>query len=209
MKPLSSARTGFKKLSDGRLELTIEHDVVRGVTPEMLRWWFSHIGGTMEHMGETYPRYLVRHPLDHVDWELAKQASGCGAGVGARFRIVEAFGRNFEYMVDSLAVVEKLDETGIVLCGYILWDLVFRLEHRFTPVGGGTRYDSQMIFGSSSLFGRLYFNRIVRPRIFSDEMGLAWLKHNIEEVGNFEHFLPALYAEQHLASLPRPEEAQG
>lgn len=27
----------------------------------------------------------------------------------------------------------------------------------------------------------------------SEDMGRAWLKHNVEEVGNFERFLPALY----------------
>ena len=88
MKPLSSAKTAFRKLADGRLELTIEHDVIRGVTPQMLRWWFTHVGGTMEHEDKTYPRYLVCHPLAHVRWELAKQAPGGGAGVGACFRIV-------------------------------------------------------------------------------------------------------------------------
>ena len=36
MKPLSSAETGVKTLADGRLELTIRHDVLKGVTPAML-----------------------------------------------------------------------------------------------------------------------------------------------------------------------------
>jgi hypothetical protein len=30
--------------------------------------------------------------------------------------------------------------------------------------------------------------------VFGDLMGPAWLRHNVEEVGNFEHFLPGLYA---------------
>lgn len=208
MKAVSSAKTGFRKHPDGRLELTIEHDTIRGVTPRMLRWWFEHIGGTMEHGGETYPRYLVWHPLDHIRWELSGEAPGGGAGVGARFRIVEAFGRNPEHRVDSVDTVEKLDETGIVLSSYVLGDRIFRLEHRFEPVEDGTRYDSQMIVGSSSPFGRLFFNRLVRPRLFSDEMGPAWLKHNIEEVGNFEHFLPALYA-RHRSSHAPPSDRRG
>jgi len=32
--------------------------------------------------------------------------------------------------------------------------------------------------------------------IFSDLMGPAWLRHNVEEVGNFERFLPELYARE-------------
>lgn len=31
------------------------------------------------------------------------------------------------------------------------------------------------------------------PRAFPEQMGRAWLKHNVEEVGYFEHFLPSLY----------------
>lgn len=193
MKPLSSADAGFRKLADGRLELTIEHDVVRGVTPGMLRWWFMHIGGAMEYEGETYPRYLVWHPLDHIHWELVGAAPDGTAGPGARFRIVEAFGRNPAHLVDSVDTVEKLDETGIRLCKRVFGDRIFTLEHYFTRVDGGTKYDSRMVVGSSSPFGRLFFNRFARPRLFSDEMGRAWLRHNIEEVGNFENFLPALY----------------
>ncbi len=38
MKPLSSAKTSIDRLDDGRLRLSIEHDVLHGVTPEMLVW---------------------------------------------------------------------------------------------------------------------------------------------------------------------------
>jgi hypothetical protein len=39
-------------------------------------------------------------------------------------------------------------------------------------------------------------NRTLGRRLFSEEMGRAWLTHNVEEVGNFQYFLPALYEEQ-------------
>jgi len=39
-------------------------------------------------------------------------------------------------------------------------------------------------------------NRHLRKHIFGPEMDSAWVKHNIEEVGLFEHFLPALYASE-------------
>jgi hypothetical protein len=35
---------------------------------------------------------------------------------------------------------------------------------------------------------------LIRGRLFTEAMGRAWLKHNVEEVGNLEFFLPALYA---------------
>jgi hypothetical protein len=53
-----------------------------------------------------------------------------------------------------------------------------------------------MELGADTAFGRLLFNRLIRPMVFGDLMGPAWLRHNVEEVGNFEHFLPRLFAEE-------------
>src|SRR5271167_3038798 len=88
MKPLDSAETGSKILDDGRLELSIRHDVIKGVTPAMLGWWFRNIEGTMKHMGRTYPRYLVWHPIDHIHYAVARRAPDGSAGQWARFHIV-------------------------------------------------------------------------------------------------------------------------
>lgn len=175
--------------------LTIEHETVRGVTPEMLDWWFRHIGGDMEVDGRSYSRYRVWHPLDHIDWQLV-EGDPARVGVGAKFRIVEAFDRNPAWLVDSVETVTKLDETGIRLERHILGSEVFSLEHGFEPGDGGARYRSRMELGADTAFGRLLFNRLIRPMVFSDLMGPAWLKHNVEEVGNFEHFLPGLFARE-------------
>lgn len=50
-----------------------------------------------------------------------------------------------------------------------------------------------MIVGARRGPLRIIFNRFIRPRLFADEMGRAWLRHNVEEVGNFESFLPDLF----------------
>jgi hypothetical protein len=64
MKPLSSAKIVEHTLSDGRVVLRIEHDLLRGVTPPMLVWWWRNIEGDMELKGQTYPRYLIWHPIE-------------------------------------------------------------------------------------------------------------------------------------------------
>ena len=192
----------MKSWQDAELELryerahmimTIEHETVRGVTPEMLDWWFRHIGGDMQVDGRNYSRYRVWHPLDHIDWQLVG-GDPARVGVGAKFRIVEAFDRNPAWLVDSVETVTRLDATGIRLERHMLGSEIFSLEHWFEPVSGGTRYRSRMELGADTAFGRLLFNRIIRPLVFGDLMGPAWLRHNVEEVGNFEHFLPRLYA---------------
>jgi DAPG hydrolase PhiG domain len=193
MKPLESAETKLRLLPDRRLELTIVHDVLQGVTPHMLEWWFKHIGGTMTYQGRVISRYRVWHPRDHMHWALAKPGPNGRAEAGAVFRIVEAFGRNPKHRIDVLETVEKLDDTGIRLSNRVGGFEVSNLEHTFTPVENGTLYRSKMLIGAEHPLVRPWFNAIVRPRVFPEDMARAWLLHNIEEVGNFEFFLPELY----------------
>lgn len=149
----------------------------------------------MSYGGCVYPRYLVWHPCDHILYQNVVLAPDGTAGVGSRRRIVEAFDRNPAYLVDSVEVVRKLDETGIVLQKYVGGVEVFSLEHHFSARAEGTRYTSRMVVGTITPLARTVFNFLVRPWLFSEQMGRAWLQHNVEEVGNFEFFLPSLYAE--------------
>ncbi len=193
LKPVDSAQTNFSKSVNGQLVLTIQHDTVRGVTPTMLRWWFEHLSDPMTYEGQSYSRYLLWHPRDHIHWELVRKSPTGGTGQGAYFRIVEAFGANLAYYVDSVEFVEKLDEEGLSLVRRIAGLEVFRLEHQFGVVAGGASYRSRMTLGADAGSIGRYLNNTIRPRIFSDEAGKAWLAHNVEEVGMFEHILPSLY----------------
>ena len=194
MKSAASAKTTQSILPSGQLLLTIEHDVIRGVSPPMLRWWFENLGQSMTFRGQTYPRYLLWHPRDHIHWELAAPSPAGGTSQGAKFRIVEAFAANAKYYVDSVEFVEKLDNEGISLVRRELGSEIFRLEHRFGSSPNGATYRSRMVVGAASGLIRPLFNSVIRPHVFSDEMGAAWLTHNIEEVSMFEHLLPSLYA---------------
>lgn len=194
MKPLTSARTTTSILDDGRRELTIEHEVLAGVTPSMLGWWFRNIEGTMQHMGRTYPRYHVWHPLDHIHYDVAKRAPDGTAGPGAHFHIVEAFGADPEHLIDIDAEILRNDAGGIALRGRRLGLAIMELSHTFTAVPEGTRYRTRAVLGTTAPLVRVAVNRGILPRVVDDDMATAWLRHNVEEVGNLEHFLPALHA---------------
>ena len=207
-KPVSSATTRMGRLGNGQLELTIKHDLIRGVSREMLAWWFCRIDDVMEYQGQILPRYRVWHPRDHIFYQdLTRAADGTGSQ-GTRRRIVEAFGRNPRHMLDIVDRVVKLDESGILLSteraaitfGKFQTPLLplggemSTLQHDFIAAPGGTRYESRLVIGSDSLLGRLFLNRQVLPRlVIPDDMARAWLIHNVEEVGHFEQFLPQLY----------------
>jgi hypothetical protein len=184
-----TARTSIRALSHHRMRVTIDHQPLVGITPAMLLWWFCHIGDDLTYAGRRMPGYLAWHPLDHIRWELARPAPGGGAGEGARYRIVEAFGRDERFGVDSVERVEKLDETGIRLVRRVLGMQVFQLEHTWSASEHGTHYVSVMDLGAR-VRAAAPLNRHLTSRIFPPEMARAWVRHNIEEVGVLEHLLP-------------------
>lgn len=79
---------------------------------------------------------------------------------------------------------------------------ITRLEYTFSPAKNGTIYENALTFGTDSPLLRSFFNGVIRPRVFPDDKARAWLRHNVEEVGNFEFFLPELYASQATARAP-------
>lgn len=190
---VTTARTSVQELPHRRLRLTIDHAPLEGVTPEMLLWWFGHIGGDMPYAGGVHPRYSVWHPLDHIAWELARPAPGGGVGEGSRFHIVEIFGQDPAMRIDSTDTVEKLDATGIRLALRIAGLLVFQLEHTWSAGRGRTHYVSVLDLGARTRFARP-INGHLRRKVFRPGMETAWIRHNIEEVGRLEHFLPELWA---------------
>lgn len=194
MRALDTARTTLDVRRDGMMELTIDHAPLSDVRPDMLRWWFEGVHLPMPYAGGVWPRYRVWHPRDHVALLKPRLARDGRVGEGAHFRIVEAFGRDERFRVDSVEYVEKLDDTGIRLVKFVGGVRVFSLEHWFTAVPGGTRYESQMLVGASSPAVRSALNGWLTRRVFPEAMGRAWLRHNVEEVGNFEFFLPELWA---------------
>ncbi len=190
LRSVDTATVGYTSAPRARRRVTIDHRPLDGVTPAMLLDWFTHLDGTMRYGDGVVPRYLAWHPVDHIRWELARPAPGGGAAEGARFRIVEAFDARPSYRVDVVDRVEKLDETGIRLVQRVAGVIVFQLEHTWSPGSDGTHYVSVLDIGARSAL-MTPVNRMLNRR-FPDHMVRAWVKHNVEEVGQLEYLLPAL-----------------
>jgi hypothetical protein len=194
MKPLASAETSLDFDERGRLRASIVHDVLHGVTPEMLVWWFRNMRGTLEIEGRPYPRYRVWHPRDHVEHRYEKTPPG-GDGVGSVFAIHEVLGRNPKHRVNVLTDVVRLDEGGFAhrprfhgISG------MAAMDYTWQRVPGGTRYENSITIGPALPSSMAFVQRAIRSVAFDEAHARAWLLHNVEEVGNFEHFLPALFA---------------
>jgi hypothetical protein len=188
LRSVDTATVRYTAAPHHRRRVTIVHRPLAGVTPPMLLDWFTHLGGTMRYGGVVTDRYLAWHPLDHIRWELARPAPGGGAAEGARFHIVERFDGRPEYHVDVVDRVEKLDETGIRLVQRFAGAVIFQLEHTWSRGSEGAHYVSVLDVGARSPL--LAPVNLALTRRFPDDMLQAWVRHNIEEVGQLEHLLP-------------------
>jgi hypothetical protein len=191
LKPVSSAKARVEALNDGRRKYWIKHDVLKNVTPRMLAWWFGHMEGDVEIQGRRFPRYRVWHPLDHVYARYVRRASDGSVGPGAQIALCEYLGRNPRYKIEAVSTIEKLDETGFIHSVIRGGVPIARMEHVFTTTVDGARDENCLIVPGTARLG--LFARLLGPLLFSDGKGQAWLKHNIEEMGNLENFLPELY----------------
>ncbi|MCV7153092.1 hypothetical protein [Mycolicibacterium pyrenivorans] len=207
LRTVDTATVAFAEFPHRRRRITIDHRPLAGVTPTMLLDWFTHLGGTMTYGGRTVDRYRAWHPIDHIRWGLDRPAPDGGAAEGARFHIVEAFGARPEFRVDVVDAVEKLDETGIRLVQRIGGVPVFQLEHTWSAGSEGTHYVSVMDIGARSRL--LAPVNVVLLRRFPPSMAQAWVKHNIEEVGQLEHLLPQLGSSGEAEPAQRAERGDG
>ncbi|HZY67134.1 MAG TPA: hypothetical protein VFE52_01015 [Devosia sp.] len=196
LKPVTSADTGVETLSDGRQKYWIRHDTIRGVTPRMIAWWFAHLQGTIRWGGRDYNRYRFWHPRDHVHASYARRLPDGSVGPGAAIRLIEVLGRNPRYVVDTVTHIERLDEGGYVHNPELHGRTGFaRMEYTFEAVEGGTLYQNCLIVGAHAPWYPLV-RPLVQAFAFTPEQGTAWLRHNVEEVGMFEAFLPELYRQE-------------
>lgn len=194
MNSVDSAKTSMTSLEDGRVELVIDHAVLTDVTPTMLAWWFRTASEEMEWKGRIIPRYHLWHPVDHISLEVVHRSPDGSVGPGSRFHIIEAFGGNLDSLIDQVVDVARLDESGLTLEQRRFGTVVMRLTHTFSVVPGGTQYHTRMLLGAERGLLMKPLSHMIRDRIFSPQRRRAWIKHNIEEVGNLPHFLPDLYA---------------
>jgi hypothetical protein len=195
LKPVSSADSGIDVFPDGRRRFWIRHDIVKGVTPRMLAWWFAHLEGDIVIGSRRYNRDRVWHPLDHVHASYAWRLDDGSVDPGAAIRLHEVLGRDLRHVVNVTSRIEKLDEEGFIhnpelhiVRGAPRARGLASMEYTFTSTPTGTLYENSLTLGQGTPSGRLA-TRLFLPA----GHGEIWIKHNVEEVGAFEEFLPSLY----------------
>ena len=199
LRSVEDAETAIGTLADGRMELTIRHEVLTGIEVDMLVWWFQHVDGATVYQGAEYPLYFLWHPRDHISVSLGRNEAGRVAP-GQTIHICEAFARDPRFLIDQAVTIHQWDAQGVGFHVDMFGRQVMSLEHHFEPAPGGVQYKSCMRLGMEGAAWMKTFNRWVLPRKFPLEKAQAWLRHNVEEVGCFVDFLPTVYADAMNAS---------
>ena len=163
------------KMSKGQtMDLVVDH-ILRGVTPEMIDWWWDNIDITK--------RYKLWHPKDHqsFQWEVSPDRGH----IGAIQRIVENIGG----LPTTLRIRWEDPSTSPIPIEYdhaIVGSILDRNDnptswflHEYESIENGTKL-------------RTTFRLPARvPKQFIE----ALREHNKEEIGEFVNFLPKLFEE--------------
>ncbi|MEL6479069.1 MAG: hypothetical protein AAFR17_17205 [Pseudomonadota bacterium] len=213
LKPVETAHFAIHKRPNGQFCVVLNHALLRGVTAEMIHWWFLHFPALKVRLIDVagyedrqVPGYLLWHPIDHLSAELSGPlGTGGVAQAGATIHIREAmqydrFG--WTYPVDSKVQIAYIGPDGWAMGKILpLFGPVMMLRIHFRDISEagriiGVHYHYEVVIGTSRThwLGRM-LNRKLSAR-YGPEFFEAWQRHNVIEVGTFENFLPALFAQR-------------
>lgn len=173
------------------VKLTIVQEI-RGITTEMLAWWWDHIGNT--------ERYRLWQPIDHVsfEWRTPPNSPDLHYDVGAKQRVKEYVG-SVAFLLDITGAdpvatpppdpITQPDffyaRTDLTLLAGLLPSN--SLVHEWKPNASG---DGVIL---TSTFVNTALANILNPTFFND-LGT----HALREFQMLPYFLPRLYRREHL-----------
>ena len=199
-KPVSSAKwVDVQTLRSGAIRVRIEHDTIRGVTPEMMVWWFENLASTttwngVDFAGPEVSLYHLWHHRDHIAVTPLTDGPGGrpnrGFAPGATSRIDEQF-NDFHDRIHATVLTTCLDEEEFTFEVRQYGQTVGRIIHTYRPERDGLAFYAETQIGFDSGVRRL--GNLFRPFVYSTRTAENWIRHNIEETGRSEHVIPVLY----------------
>ncbi len=213
LKPTTSAAFDIHQRANGQFCVVLNHALLRGVRAEMIHWWFLNFPNLKVRLRNVdgydqreVPGYLLWHPVDHISAELSgRLGPGQTARPGCEIHIKEVMQYDvygWQYPVDTKLKVFYVGDDGWAMGKTLpLVGPVMMLRIHFKDVFDGSthlgvHYHYEVVIGASG--GGFVAGRINRKLTasFGPEFFSAWQRHNVIEVGTFENFLPALFAQK-------------
>ncbi len=196
----TQAKTQYKILDDGRIQIDIEHLPLVGVSPEMVSYFYKVLPiSTVNLNGVEYPLYHLFHPSEHGKIEVKQPATdgSLGMGVGALVARQEWFG---PYNSKGAGRVMEFSKDGMRVKPEMLGLHFGEINHHFEKSDNGTRYHLNSIIGSDLPILGPVINYYIRHKMFNEKMLSQWLRHQVQEVSSLPFFLPQLYAQKDFSS---------
>lgn len=213
LKPVHSVKWGQVKNRSGQICVVLEHSLLRGVTSEMLSWWFKNFANLKVALidvegyeGKKVPAYHLWHPYDHVSAQYRGNVDENNrARASAKILIQETMQYKkygFRYPVNQELEIFYCDSDGwgmgkrIPLIGTMMF---LRISYKDVFENGkivGVHYHYEVVAGTNK---KNFIAKAINKKIvgnYTSEFWDAWITHNTIEVGTFENFLPALYAQR-------------
>ena len=213
LKPVASSVFDIHKRENGQFSVVLNHSLLMGVTSEMIHWWFLNFPNLIVRLRDVpkyddkqVPAYLLWHPVDHISAEFSgalgpNNSAKPGSSIHIR-EVMQYDVYDWKYPVDTQLKVFYVGKDGWAM-GKILPFIgpVMMLRIHFKDVFDGTthlgvHYHYEVVIGAS---GTGLISRQVNKKLtshFGSDFFAAWQRHNVIEVGTFENFLPALYAQK-------------
>jgi len=183
----------------------ITHLPLIGIRPEMLAWWYQKLPvSSIDIHGIRYTLYHVFHPSEHGRIRVTEPANDGtpGMGVGALVERDEWFG---PFDSKGAGRITQLSAAGMTVVPEVAGLQFGEIQHIFEATPTGSQYRVVSVIGVEwPLIGRVV-NALIRHKMYPEVMIKEWERHQIEEVGMLQHFLPALYNSEpkgDLYSLP-------
>ncbi|MEM9024196.1 MAG: hypothetical protein AAGB22_10665, partial [Bacteroidota bacterium] len=123
LKPVSSVHWGQVRNKTGQICVVLEHSLLRGVTCEMLHWWFRHFPNLKVRLEDvegyyhtSVPAYLLWHPSDHVGARLIgdphkNATSRAGLKIGIK-EVMQYNKYDLKYPVDAALTIFYCEKDG-------------------------------------------------------------------------------------------------
>ena len=202
-KPESSAKwSDITKSPNGNILVQIEHDNIKGVTPEMLKWWFENLGRSTTWNGKDFsgPEIKLYHLWHHRDHVAVTPLSNAPDGSinygfleGADSRIEEYFNEFNDHIFQKMHTT-KLDEHEFTFEIKSFGMTFGRISHYYDQTEDGCSFYAETEIGCEIPIIGVIFNWLVLPFLYNKNSAKYWIRHNIEETGRTEDILPVIYA---------------
>ncbi|MGI6233228.1 MAG: hypothetical protein ACOYJF_10330 [Prevotella sp.] len=185
-----------------RMFAVVQHDDVAGCTPEMIRWFFEHLGCCTTWNGRDFsgPQVSIYHLWHHRDHVAVTPLTdgpdkkNLGFLEGANSRIHELTNEVNDVVYYEMNTV-KLDNHEFTF--NVMKDGVptGHVKHVYEDngKGGSTFYcETEVGLMDDSAKSRL-INKALVPKLYSKQQGMEWIRHNIQETGRIQDVLPVLW----------------